>query len=195
MIVPRAASPPREQRPSRTCFAHDFKSHFVLHLTAYLRPYVACLLLMPTLPSKLRPTGMALSHSFVAFPSALCGGRVLISQGRRPCQWLEYFTPLSTCLKSISFHIPQEKLWDRSARRLYWATFAERCSSVATRKDAMLSLTLQSRLGPDTVISKSRVCTKVWGAGIKDIAPFPRLKCSGSSGLRIFGAAARSRST
>ena len=40
----------------------------------------------------------------------------------------------------------------------------------------MLSLTLQSRLGPDTMISKSRV--EVYyelGAGIKDIASFPSL--------------------
>ena len=65
---------------------------------------------------------------------------------------------LALALKSISFPIPQEKLSDRSARRLDWATFADRCSSIATRKNAMLSLTLQSRLGQDTVISKSRAC-------------------------------------
>ena len=41
-------------------------------------------------------------------------------------------------------------------------------------KDAMLSLTLQSRLGPDTMISKSRVYYEL-GAGIKDIASFPSL--------------------
>ena len=50
------------------------------------------------------------------------------------------------------------------------ATFAGSRSSIATREDAMLSLTLQSRLGPETMIT----CVyKV--AGIKDIASFPRL--------------------
>ena len=38
----------------------------------------------------------------------------------------------------------------------------------------MLSLTLQCRLGPDTMISKSRVYYEL-GAGIKDIASFPSL--------------------
>ena len=72
---------------------------------------------------------------------------------------MRYFTPFSTCLKSISFHITQEELWDRSAKEALQG-HVRRMSligSIAIRKDAMLSLTLQSRLGPDTVISKCSV--------------------------------------